>query len=238
MSVDSEVGVVADGFRRAQRARVVFPVASVWTKSQEPFASGLAVQTDPSSSTISASSECFRGLYKATRSLFSRLSSLSLSAPSEARSLSSLVNSTMSSNPRCRLTPKMPGHRFANRGPATGPAIRDAGNTSSTGCDRPSSDTFWSCSSSLGRKTFCMTFVLPISLGAGYPRKYMVLLRRSRYGRRRVADRGARTLSIEKVVSLSSESEAESSSSCVAGVGGRSSWASRRPTAGDASRGM
>jgi hypothetical protein len=65
----------------------------------------------------------------------------------------------------------MPGNRFANRGATTGPAIREAGYTSSTGFDRPSADTFWSCSSNLGRKTFCTTFVFPMILGAGYPRQ-------------------------------------------------------------------
>jgi hypothetical protein len=59
---ESVVGVAAAFCLRAHRAVVVLPSASVWTKSKDPFAKGFATHTDPSSSTISASSECLSGL--------------------------------------------------------------------------------------------------------------------------------------------------------------------------------
>ena len=58
----SVVGVAAVVCLRAHRAVVALPSASVWTKSKDPLGRGLATQTDPSSSTISASSECRSGL--------------------------------------------------------------------------------------------------------------------------------------------------------------------------------
>lgn len=59
-SVGCDVGV--DLCLRAHRAVVMLPLSSVCAKSQEPFGSGLATHTVPSSNTISASSEWRKGL--------------------------------------------------------------------------------------------------------------------------------------------------------------------------------